>query len=160
MYPREKLRITSPSFIEGGTMPKKHTGFDADISPAFQLENLCCEAVSIAVIMDDLDIPFIKEYTHWLIWNIPKTDAIPENIPHGETVSAFGNAVQGTAYGKNRFRGPKQPIFIRNAHRYIFRFYVLDAFIDLDGTAKKPALLKAMEGHILQTGSITGKYRR
>lgn len=146
--------------MNNGYMPKKHTGFDADVSPEFQLLNLSDDVISIAIIMDDLDIPLIKAYNHWLIWNIPKIDKIPENIPYGSPVSLLHNAMQGAAYGVNRYRGPKQPVFVRNTHRYIFRFYALDCFLNLNSRAKKKDLLEAMCGHILQQGSITGKYKR
>jgi len=154
------MEIKSTSFINGGYIPKKHTGFDVDISPEFQLLNLSDDTISIAIIMDDLDIPLIQAFNHWLIWNIPKTEKIPENIPYGSTVSSFHNAIQGIAYGVNRYRGPKQPVFVRSTHRYIFRFYALDCFLNLDSTSKKKDLLEAMYGHILQQGSITGKYKR
>ncbi len=156
----EEIRVVSPTFENNGYMPIKHTGFAADISPEFHLGKLHEDTISIAIIMDDLDIPFIKAYNHWLIWNIPKTETIPENIPYGTTVASMHNAVQGIGYGRNRYRGPKQPIFVRNTHRYIFRFYALDCFIDLDCTAKKKDLLEAIRGHILQEGNITGKYKR
>lgn len=156
----KEMEIISPSFINNGYMPKKHTGFDADISPEFQLLNLSDNVVSIAIIMDDLDIPLRKALNHWLIWNIPKTDKIPENIPYGSSVSLLNNAIQGVAYGRNRYRGPKQPVFVRNTHRYIFNFYALDCFLNLDSHAKKKDLIEAMSGHIIQQGSITGKYKR
>jgi Raf kinase inhibitor-like YbhB/YbcL family protein len=156
----KELKIKSSSFEDNGYMPKKHTGFDIDISPEFLLLNLSDAAVSLTVIMDDLDIPFIKAYNHWLIWNIPKTDRIPENIPYGSPVSSYHNAMQGVAYGTNRYRGPKQPFFVRNTHRYIYRLYALDCFLNLDSSSKKKDLLEALNGHILQQGSITGKYKR
>ena len=156
----EKMQVFSPSFENNGYMPIKHTGFEKDISPEFHLGELHEKTISIVIIMDDLDIPFLKAYNHWLIWNIPKAEIIPENIPYGPIVASMNNAVQGIGYGKNRYRGPKQPIFIRNTHRYVFRFYALDCFIDLDYNAKKKDLIEAMSGHILQEGSITGKYKR
>lgn len=155
----KQLRITS-SFQHNGMMSKKYTGFGEDISPGFQIENLCDDAVSIAIIMDDLDIPFIRAYNHWLIWNVPAMNQIPENIPYGEVVSDVGNAIQGIGYGKNRYRGPKQPVFVRNTHKYVFQFYVLDCFLEIGSSAKKTEVLAAMSGHILQQGSITGMYKR
>ncbi|MDD3213291.1 MAG: YbhB/YbcL family Raf kinase inhibitor-like protein [Eubacteriales bacterium] len=156
----QEVRVTSRSFENGGYIPKKHTGFGEDISPAFQLSGLSPEAVSIAITMDDLDIPFISSLNHWLIWNIPKSEIIPENIPYGPTVPALSDAKQGIAYGRSRYRGPKQPVFVRKMHRYLFRFYVLDCFLQLGSNARKPDLLKAMDGHVLQQGDITGKYQR
>lgn len=160
MDENRKLIVTSRSFENDGMIPITNTGFDRDISPDFEFANLCENAVSIAIIMDDMDILFRPELNHWLIWNIPKIKEIPENIPFTAVIPELGNAVQGLAWGKNRYRGPKQPIFIRNTHRYIFRFFVLDCFLTLDTNARKQKLLKAMEGHILQEGNITGKYKR
>lgn len=151
------LRVQSPAFEDNEFIPKKHTGFDVDISPAFQIKNLCGNAVSIAIIMDDLDIPLIKAFNHWLIWNIPKRSEIPENIPYGATVPELGNAVQGMGYGNNRYRGPKQPVFVRNIHRYVFHFFALDCFLDLDCTAGKKELFRSNERTYFAAGQHNRK---
>lgn len=155
-----KLKITSDSFEDGGDIPIKHTGFGQDISPGFHIIGLCDQAVSIAIIMDDLNVPFTSAYNHWLIWNIPKMEEIPEDLPYAAVIPELGNAVQGVAWGKNRYCGPKQPIFVRNTHRYAFHFFILDCLLDLNSSSRKQELLKAMEGHVLQEGSIIGKYKR
>lgn len=129
-----ELKAVCRAFENNGNIPREYAGFGRDISPEFELKNLCENAVSIAV--------------------------IPENIPCGAVVKELGNAVQGRGYGKNRYRGPKQPVFVRNTHRYVFRFYVLDCLLPLEGTAGKKELLKAMEGHVLQKGELCGKYKR
>lgn len=154
------LAITSPSFEDFGRIPKKHTGFAEDSSPGFQISNLASQTVSLAIMMEDLDVPFLKGFPHWLIWNIPQMDAIPEGIPSGAQVASLGGARQGIAYGVHRYRGPKPPIFIRGPHRYRFYFYALDCFLELDNIARKKEMLQAMEGHVLQRGHITGTYRR
>ena len=156
----KSLIVTSTDFKDGGKMLKKNTGFGEDVSPEFKLENLDCNAVSIAIIMDDLDVPFSKEFNHWIIWNIPKSENIMGSIPYGEKVSELDGAVQGIAYGKNRYRGPKQPIFVRNTHRYEFKFYVLDCFLKLPSTSDKNKVLEGMKDHVLQQGKITGTYKR
>ncbi|MDO4315665.1 MAG: YbhB/YbcL family Raf kinase inhibitor-like protein [Oscillospiraceae bacterium] len=71
-----------------------------------------------------------------------------------------GGAAQGTAYGRNRYRGPKPPFFVLTPHRYVFRFYALDCRLELDGAAGRRTLVRAMDGHILQQGSLLGTYRR
>lgn len=151
--------ITSSAFTDNGFIPKRHTGFGEDISPDLRIENLPDAAVSLAIVMFDLDIPLIGKYTHWVIWNIPATDTIPENIPYGEFVSTL-NAVQGTAYGKNRYKGPKQPFFVRGTHRYEFNVFALDTSISLSSSSNAAELLSAMQSHILAQGRLTGKYKR
>lgn len=150
------LTVTSPDFEEAGAIPKKHTGFGEDKSPAFNIAGLPVQAKTLAILMEDLDVPFTKAFAHWIIWNLPAADFIPGEIPAGELPSG---AVQGTAWGRNVYRGPKQPAFIHKAHRYVFRFYALDAALTLGAEAGKAELLAAIEGHILAEGSITGFYK-
>ena len=151
------LHVVCPSFYKNGEIPKKYTGFGEDVSPQFSLCGLLDEVKTLAIIMDDLDVPFGGELNHWLIWNLPPEYTIRENIPYGPDCP--NGAKQGMAYGKNRYRGPNQPPFIRKAHRYRFRVYGLDCALDLPTTSRKKDLMQAMSGHILQTGEIIGWYQ-
>lgn len=154
-----KLEITSSAFKNDSLMPQEYTGYGYDYSPELKLHNISEEGKSIAIIMDDLDIPMLKEYNHWLIWNIPITDTIPKGIPFGEEVVILSGAKQGIGYGKHQYRGPKPPKFIRNTHRYKFNVFILNCFLDIPVTSKKRDLLNAMEGKIVQYGFITGLYK-
>lgn len=151
----ESIVVTSAAFEDLGAMPDAYTGRGEDISPPFHLEGVTEDAQSIAIIMDDLDIPWMSNYTHWTIWNLPPQADIPEAIPHGEAVESLGGAVQGMGYGKHQYRGPMPPF---GTHRYQFHFFVLDEMLELEASAGKTELLAAMEGHILQYGTLTGWY--
>ena len=155
----KELTVTSDAFDNNGIMPIRYTGRGEDVSPNLNLLEISKDAQSIAIIMDDLDIPFIGAFNHWVIWNIPIQGNIPENITHGDLVSSLGGAIQGVGYGKHRYRGPKPPLFIKKYHRYQFHVYILDCSIDLESNGRKNKLLKAMDGHIIQYGSLTGKFR-
>lgn len=154
---RNPLRVMCPGFDESGEIPKRHTGFGADISPQFFVDGLTEGVQTLAIVMDDLDVPFVGELNHWLIWNLPPEATIAEHIPHG--AECPNGARQGSAYGKNRYRGPKQPPFIRKTHRYRFRVYGLDCPLDIPATSRKADLMRAMSGHVLQTGEVVGWYR-
>lgn len=156
----EALKLSSPAFREGCPIPKRHTGFGEDLSPALRLSGICGGAVSVALVLDDLDVPFCKSYCHWLVWNLPPMAEIPEGIPHGPQVLSLGNAVQGVGYGVHRYRGPCPPPVLRKAHRYVFHAYVLDCRLELPPASRKQALKKAMSGHILQKAALLGTFRR
>lgn len=159
----KELAIKSNAFQHDGSIPVKYTGWGDDISPELTITNISSSAKSIAIIMDDLSHPislmFGRPYNHWLFWNIPVQDIIPENISHGEYVEELENAVQGIGYGKHRYRGPKPPKFLRGAHRYRYHVYILDCILELDPTSKKSELVDAMKSHILQEGYIDGLYQ-
>lgn len=91
--------------MDGGSkFPIEYTGRGQDISPEFIIKNLLPNAKTLAVTLEDLSHP-IKEFTHWVIWNIPATDRIKKNIPAGKAVPILGNARQGMErlLGKKRF---------------------------------------------------------
>lgn len=154
------MKITSNAFTDNGIIPDKHTGFGEDISPDFTITDAPEKTESFAIILDDLDVPFVKIFNHWLIWNIPKVSVIPEGLPKGAVISEPVNACQGAAWGKHCYRGPKQPFFIINEHRYVFTVYALDCQLDISEKSKRKNLLDAMNGHILAEAKLTGKHRR
>ena len=69
--------VHSNAFDDNGMIPQKYTGFGEDVSPEFILTDRPENTVSIAISLDDLDVPFCKEFNHWIIWNIPGTEVIP-----------------------------------------------------------------------------------
>lgn len=134
----------------------EHTGYGQDVSPEFVIKNLSPSAKTIAITLEDLSHP-IKEFTHWIIWNIPAAKVIGKAIPAGKCVSSLENAKQGIAYGWHRYAGPKPPE--KKTHLYRFTLYALDCEIDLGTNAGKKGFLKKAKPHILQSGEITGEFR-
>ncbi|MDO5155969.1 MAG: YbhB/YbcL family Raf kinase inhibitor-like protein [Eubacteriales bacterium] len=106
--------IKSKSFENNGMIPKKHTGFGEDISPELMLNDIPDDTVSLAIVMDDLDVPFRDSFTHWIIWNIPKAEIIQEGLPGGEKIEKPFSAVQGIAWGKHIYNiGERRNIFAK-----------------------------------------------
>ena len=70
----EAFSIRCPG-VENGTFLLDHTGRGADRSPELVLENLSPEAVTLAVVLEDMSHP-IKGFTHWVIWNLPAAGAV------------------------------------------------------------------------------------
>lgn len=155
----ESLTVTSTAFCHEGYIPKRYTGRGDNISPELHIGGLSRDAVSLAVVMEDLDIPVVGICTHWLIWNLPVQDVIPEGISHGETVAELGGAVQGIGFGRNRYSGPKPPGFIRKAHRYRFHVYALDCRLELAPVSKRRDFKRAVSGHVLQHGCLVGLFQ-
>ena len=152
----KQLVVKTPAFEHEGLIPKQYTGYGDDISPELHLSDIDGQAKSIAIVMDDMGL-FIPAYNHWIIWNIPVMQVIPENIPHGKIVTSLSGAIQGRGYGKHRYRGPKPPF--NWSHQYQFNIYVLDCTLDLPSTSRKRDLLIMMDGHILQQAVLIGHYR-
>ena len=152
------MTVTSSDFENNQMIPKRHTGFGDDLSPELVLKDMPGETVSVAIIMDDLDVPFVREFPHWIIWNIPPVSVIPQGIPKGKAINTPFSAFQGKAWGRHVYRGPKQPPFIHKEHRYRFSVFAIDRMLDLSPNANKVQLLRAMAGHVIEKAELVGIY--
>jgi len=152
------LDITSPAFEDQGTIPKQYTADGEDVSPPLSWSGVPEGTQSLALICDDPDAP-VGTWVHWVIWNIPARETgLKEGIPVKERELSNGS-VQGTNdFRKIGYGGPAPPR--GPAHRYFFKLYALDKSLDLAPGAKKNALEKAMEGHVLAEAQIVGQYGR
>ncbi|MCI8361095.1 MAG: YbhB/YbcL family Raf kinase inhibitor-like protein [Clostridiales bacterium] len=136
----------------GTAFPITNTGRGQDISPAFWIKNLSSDAKTLAVTLEDINHPLFKNFTHWLIWNIPASQSIAEAIPGGRIVESLGKARQGLGYGWYRYAGPKPPKGRR--HLYRFTVYALDSAVDLKFPPTKNRFLRKAKGRIIQCGSM------
>lgn len=147
------LTITSSEFAAGGNIPSKFTcdaGRTAP-NPALVFGNVPAKAQSLALIMDDPDVPKTMipsgEFVHWVMWDIA---ADAKGIGEGEGTGGVNGM------GRPGYMGPCPP---DKSHRYFFKLYALDT--KLAGPFKNKAeLVAAMEGHILQQAELMGNYER
>ncbi len=144
------MKITIPAFENYSRIPKQYTGDGKNISPRILISDVPAEAKSLALIVDDPDSPK-GLFVHWVVWNLPV--GIQE-IPEGHH-SAF----QGTnSYNELNWRGPNPPP--GKLHRYFFKLYALDSFLNLPPGSTKAELESAMEGHIVAKSEWVGVYGR
>jgi len=145
------MKVSSPSFSDGGYIPQKYTCDGENIFPTLKFSNIPEKAKSLVIIMDDPDAPG-GTFTHWIVWNIPANvteikEGADLNYPQGE--NDFGDI----GYG-----GPCPPK--GTTHRYYFRVYALDTFLNLPEGATRSDLVKAMSGHIVAKATLMGRYGR
>lgn len=149
------MQISSPSFLEGKSIPAKYTCDGEGVNPPLQFSDIPAEAKSLALIVDDPDAPGAPPaggWVHWVLWNMdPRTDGVAEN-------STPPKALQGqTSSGQNVYGGPCPP---DGQHRYFFKLFALDTKISLPTYSLVADLEKAMEGHILKSAQLIGVYGR
>lgn len=152
----DKLQLLCSTIEDGGTFAVQHTGRGEDTSPAFTLENLSPVAQSLVVVLEDIQHPLFGEMAHWLLWNLPAQSEIPAGLPKGKLLEAYGGAVQGRAYGRHCYAGPKPPKGTK--HTYRFTVYALDDMLDLPPKTRKGKLLAAIKPHVLQKATLTAHF--
>ena len=149
------LEFTCIGIENNGKFPLENTGRGQDISPEFLIKNLSSSAKTLAITLEDLSHP-IKDFTHWIIWNIPAANQVKSGIFAGSHVSELDGACQGIGYGLHRYAGPKPPK--GKTHIYRFTVYALDCELKLSVHSLKRAFLKKANGHIIQKGNMTAKF--
>lgn len=144
----KNLKVSSPAFKNDEFIPAKYTCDGENISPVLNIEGIPQNSKSLAIIVDDPDAP-LGTWVHWVVWNIPVTHHIKENIVHGE---------EGlNDFQIHKYSGPCPP---KGVHRYFFKVYALDDLLALPGNTTKYELEKAMSEHIIGFGELIGLYKR
>jgi len=151
------IKVTSPAFSAGQPIPTKYTCDGADVSPPLKWEGVPDGTKSLALICDDPDAP-AGTWVHWVLYDLPLTAteltekiAATDTLPNGAKQGL--NDFKRTGYG-----GPCPPP--GGAHRYFFKVYALDTATSLKPRASKADVLRAMQGHVLAEGELTGTYQR
>ncbi|HVS37554.1 MAG TPA: YbhB/YbcL family Raf kinase inhibitor-like protein [Gemmataceae bacterium] len=151
------IKLTSSAFADGQPIPKQFARSGDNQSPPLAWTDAPKDAKSFALICDDPDAP-MGTFTHWLIWNLPG-DA--HDLPAAQPTTP--TQPNGARQGQNGFpgvgyAGPDPP---SGTHHYRFKIYALDIMLDLPaGSTTKQDLEKAMKGHVLGHGLLTGAYQK
>ena len=158
------IKITSTAFADNGPIPRKNTGEGSDVSPPLVWSKPPEGTKEWALICDDPDAPTPRPWVHWVICKIPaETTSLPEGVPREVQLKSPPGAIQGKnswSEGENLgYRGPMPPPG-HGTHHYHFQIYALDAILPVEPGVDKDALLKAMNGHILAEGRLTGTFKR
>ncbi|MBI2356047.1 MAG: YbhB/YbcL family Raf kinase inhibitor-like protein [Candidatus Doudnabacteria bacterium] len=149
------MKILSPAFEHSQPIPKVYTCDGQNISPPLMFVDVPKEAKSLALIMEDPDVPKnIRPdglWVHWMVWDMPPDVA---EIPEG--AEAPGVIGQNTS-GQASYEGPCPP---DREHRYFFKLYALDQTMTSARIANRDDFLSAIEGHVIAEAELMGKYNR
>lgn len=145
------LSIESSDFANNTLMPVQYTCDGADNSPSLLWKESPAQTQSYVLIVDDPDAP-AGTWVHWVLFNIPA------DIRQLEASEAPKGAISGkNSWGSTGYRGPCPP---SGTHRYFFKLYALDTILTLNTTANKQDVVKAMQGHVLESSELIGLYKR
>ena len=152
------MKLSSPGFDYGKKIPDQYAcqNGQAGKSPELLIEHVPAQAVSLAVMVEDIDAPMGIFY-HWVIYNIPPalTD-VPEGMPVRPHVVGIGT--QGTnSFAALGYGGPCPPF--AQTHRYYFHLYATDLALNLTDGMDANQLKARLQGHILAQADWMGTYK-
>lgn len=157
---KSTLRLQSTSFKDGQMIPDQHTCKGKDISPELYWKGPPAGTQSFAILCEDPDAP-LQNWVHWVIFNIPMKMDTGKNVYElAEGFPKVEKTMQGIVQGANDFSkiGYDGPCPKNGSHRYYFKLYALDSFLNLKAGISRAQFLKAIEGHVLAWTQIMGLY--
>ncbi|MFF7237872.1 YbhB/YbcL family Raf kinase inhibitor-like protein [Streptomyces collinus] len=151
------MKIESPSFQDGDFIPVEHSADGDEVPVPLEFDAVPAHAASLALVVHDPDVPRELRpdgnFDHWVVWNIPADQRrmYPDDIQVGVVGAGSSNI--------RAWIGPAPPPGDK-AHRYFFTLYALDTAFDLPGEAGREELEAAMQGHVLETAVLMGRFQR
>ena len=155
------MEIVSTAFKDGGKIPIQYVMVPAggkNLSIPLAWENAPPGTKSFALSIIDPH-PVAQNWVHWFVINIPASTAF---LPEGASRKNMpGGAVElKNSFGDIGYGGP-QPPKGSGEHPYVVTLYALTVEkVDLGSSASLSAFKKALEGKVIQSATITGKYER
>jgi Raf kinase inhibitor-like YbhB/YbcL family protein len=156
-----EMEISSAAFKGGEKIPIQHVMPGAggkNISVPLAWRNTPSGTKSFALSMVDPH-PVAQNWVHWLVINIPADAASLEEGASKKKMPA-GSIELKNSFGEIGYGGPQPPKGTGD-HPYVFTLYALSVEkLDLGTNVSLSAFNKALEGKILGSATITGKYGR
>lgn len=148
-----RLVIDSTAFDRYGSIPVQFTCNGANISPPLEILDAMGTTKSYTLMVYDRDAPE-GDWVHWLMFNIP-----PSSI---NELNQGATEPKGAVVGKNSYDkvGYSGPCPASGEHRYAFQIWALDTVLDLEVGATKDEVMKAMEGHMIASSQLIGRYSK
>jgi len=151
-----QFKIESPVFQNSAEIPEDYTCHGKNISPPLRWEHTPRDAKELVLICEDPDAQQLSPFVHWVAYNIP---AAKTRLEEGATDEMGKEFTLGkNSAGVEGYQGPNPP---KNtgAHRYYFKLFAVDNFIDLKPGATADEVMEAMRGHIVGAAEVMGKHR-
>jgi len=143
--------LSSPSFLEGDSMPAKYSCDGSNVSPALVWDGAPESAAAFALIVDD---PDARGFIHWVAYNISggRSGGLPEGAGAAQVPPQGRND-----FGKSGWGGPCPP---GGTHHYRFTLYALSAQLPLVGTPTAGEVRNALSRVLIGYTTLTATYTR
>ena len=147
------LKVSSPAFKPGGTIPIANTGYGPSTFPGLAWSKGPYGTKVFVVIMQDADVNFRGgPLLHWSMYDIPGgVTKLAPGLTAPPAGASFGPNVRGPNHA---YMGPHTPPGPK--HHYHFQVFALDQEVPADPALSYDALAAAMGSHVLASGEVVG----
>jgi Raf kinase inhibitor-like YbhB/YbcL family protein len=140
-YVPRTIELRSDVFRDGKPLVQ------TDVSPALEWHNVPAETKKLALVMEDVDVPFPRPLVHAIAYDIdPSATAITAGALDGTQVTMGYNGS-----GHQGYVAPA-PLPGHGPHRYYITLLAIDFIPRFDQPPTNVRLLDAIAGHVLALG--------
>lgn len=146
------MLFNSPELTHEGEIPSKFTRDGENLSIPFNITYISGDTKSLAFIVEDTDDTDNSKVL-WMVWNISS------DITELKT----GDKNLGVVGKNSNFENEWESIapLDTNEHRYNFKLFALDSFLELDPlTATKEDFYEELGKHQIGNAEFIGKYTK
>ena len=143
------LRLSTPAFTDGGTIPRRFTCDGGGPPPTISVANVPPTARELALFVDDPDAPG-GDFSHWTVYGIPARN--------GRLLVNEGREGRNSL-GRVGWADPCPPDGDQ-PHHYVFVLYALSKPSGLREGASVDEAIAAVKSAVLARGTLTGRYGR
>src|SRR4051794_32684757 len=147
-----RMRLLSPEFADGGTVPRSDTCAGQGAVPSLHWTSPPAGARALALTVEDPDAPN-GTFVHWIAFDLPPTlRAVAGGRPRLPGRQAANSA------GATGWTPPCPPP--GKPHRYVFTIYALPAPLNLRDGVDPAAARAAIARAAIARGQLTGRFGR
>ncbi len=155
-----RIRLESPAFDDGETIPARFTADGEQISPPLAWWNAPEGTEGLVLVVEDPDSPSPEPLVHLIAWDLPPDmDALPEGEFKSPHHDGLDEMLGRNSYARAAYLPPDPPTG-HGPHLYAFQLFALDRQLSFDHPPSLKAVTEAMRGHVLAKGVLHGTYQR
>jgi Raf kinase inhibitor-like YbhB/YbcL family protein len=152
-YAQKSLTVTS-AFKSGGMIPSEYTCEGRGVSPPISWSAVPPDTKSVAILVDDPDAPN-GTFEHLVLFNVPPS---VRSLPSlSEPMSGVQGSLGRNSTGANAYAPICPP---SGRHHYRFQVMALDTTLPQHAGATSADVTRAVNGHVLARGELTGVYQK
>lgn len=154
------IAVTSPAFVDGGTIPKRYTADGEGMSPPLAWTGVPMGTQQLVLMIEDADSPTPLPLVHAIAWDLPALDGhLPEDALQAPTTPGAWVSLGKTSTLRLAWLPPHPPR-AHGPHRFAFQLFALDHHVVFRIPPGRREVVRAMEGHTIAKGILFGVVER
>ena len=149
----DRLRVSSPAFRDGGTIPRRYTCDGDGTAPGLRWTGVPAGTREVALVVDDPDAPG-DPFVHWVVFGLAPGSG---GLAAGTKPATLRKA--RVSSGRVGYEPPCPPEG-DGPHRYRFTVYALRASVGLQDGAPAARVRSAIARSATVRGTLVGRYGR